>query len=110
MQTTSNFLPYPPQLHIYATFPGLFSPCLPQDSPEPTEGQPHLLVEGGDEPQVDVDAGAALLGADELQDVVVLHPGQAVDLVLVLPRLLVLQTQQHNPSYPPGTRGTRGWP
>lgn len=45
---------------------------------------------GGDEPQLQVQVVVPLLHADEVQDVVVLHAAHAVDLVLVLPRQLVL--------------------
>lgn len=45
---------------------------------------------GGDEPQLQVQVVVPLLHADEVEDVVVLHAAHAVDLILVLPRQLVL--------------------
>lgn len=45
---------------------------------------------GGDEPQLQVQVIGPLLHADEVEDVVVLHAAHTVDLVLVLPRQLVL--------------------
>lgn len=45
---------------------------------------------GGDEPELQVQVVVPLLHADEVEDVVVLHAAHAVDLVLVLPRQLVL--------------------
>lgn len=54
-------------------------------------GRTHLIVVGGDEPQLQVQVVVALLHADEVQDVVVLHAAHGVDLVLVLPRQLVLR-------------------
>ncbi len=45
---------------------------------------------GGDEPQLQVQVVVPLLHADEVEDVVVLHAAHAVDLVLILPRQLVL--------------------
>lgn len=45
---------------------------------------------GGDEPQLQVQVVVPLLHADKVEDVVVLHAAHAVDLVLVLPRQLVL--------------------
>ena len=56
------------------------------------QGEPYLLVVGGDQPQLDVHVGAPLLGAQEVEQVLVPHAAQVVDLVLVLPRLLVLRT------------------
>lgn len=46
---------------------------------------------GGDEPQLQVQVVAPLLHADKLEDVLVLHAARAVDLILVLPRQLVLR-------------------
>lgn len=40
---------------------------------------------GRDEPQLQVEVVVALLHADEVQDVLVLHATHGVDLVLVLP-------------------------
>lgn len=57
---------------------------------------------GGDEPQLHVQVAASLLGSDELQQVLVSHPAQGEDLVLVLPRLLVLNTERGQRS---GVRG-----
>ena len=54
----------------------------------------HLLMIGGDEPQLNVHVASSFLGPDELQHILVSHPVQAEDLVLVLPRLLVLRTHQ----------------
>lgn len=56
----------------------------------PVARQFHLVVVGGDEPQLQVQVVVPLLHADEVEDVVVLHAAHAVDLVLVLPGQLVL--------------------
>lgn len=45
---------------------------------------------GGDEPQLQVQVVVPLLRADKVEDVVVLHAAHAEDLILVLPRELVL--------------------
>lgn len=50
----------------------------------------HLVVVGGDEPQLQVQVVVPFLHADKVEDVVVLHAAHAVDLILVLPRQLVL--------------------
>lgn len=52
----------------------------------------HLLVVGGNEPQLHVRVASSFLSSDELQHILVSHPIQAEDLVLILPRLLVLST------------------
>ena len=52
-----------------------------------------LLVEGGDEPELGLQVVAALLGAHELQDVVVVELRQFEDLLFGQPRLLVLQRE-----------------
>jgi len=54
----------------------------------------YLFVVGGDEPQLQVQVVAPLLGADEVEDVVVLHAAHAEDLVLVLPRQFVLDGER----------------
>ena len=53
----------------------------------------HLLMVGGDEPQLHVHVASSLLCSDELQQVFMSHPVQVEDVVLVLPRLLVLNTK-----------------
>lgn len=55
------------------------------------QGEAHLVVEGCDEPQLRLQAGASLLSGNELQQVLVLHARRAEDLPLTLPRLLVLK-------------------
>lgn len=52
----------------------------------------YLVVVGGDEPQLQVQVVVPLLRTDKVEDVFVLHAAHAVDLVLVLPRQLVLDT------------------
>lgn len=54
----------------------------------------HLLVVGGDEPELHVHVASSFLGSDELQHILVSHPVQVEDLVLVLPRLLVLENRK----------------
>lgn len=54
---------------------------------------PYLVVVGGDEPQLQVQVVVALLHADKVEDVLVLHAAHAVDLVLILPRQPVLETR-----------------
>ena len=69
-------------------------------------GEAHLVVEGRDEPQLRLQAGAALLGGNKLQQVLMLHARRAEDLPLTLPRLLVLKRgAQLNPTAatPPGS-------
>lgn len=53
----------------------------------------YLLVVGGDEPELQFHASAPLLRPNELQQVIMFHPTQGIDLILILPRLLVLRTQ-----------------
>ena len=55
------------------------------------QGKAHLVVEGRDEPQLRLQAGASLLSGNELQQVLMLHARRAEDLPLTLPRLLVLK-------------------
>lgn len=50
----------------------------------------YLVVVCGNEPQLQVQVVVPLLHADKVEDVVVLHAAHAVDLILVLPRQLVL--------------------
>lgn len=57
----------------------------------------YLVVVGGDEPQLQVQVVVPLLHADEVEDVVVLHAAHAVDLILVLPRQLVLDESRDGP-------------
>lgn len=47
---------------------------------------------GSDEPQFHVQVASSPLCSDELQHVLMPHPLQSEDLILVLPRLLVLRT------------------
>lgn len=56
-------------------------------APSPTA---YLLVVGGDEPQLQVQVVVPLLHAYKVEDAVVLHAAHAVNLILVLPRQLVL--------------------
>lgn len=55
---------------------------------------PYLVVVGGDEPQLQVQVVVPLLHADKVEDVVVFHAAHAVDLILVLPRQLVLHEER----------------
>lgn len=68
---------------------------------------------GGDEPQLQVQVVVPLLHADEVEDVVVLHAAHAVDLVLVLPRQLVLdesrETFSGNANMAGRERGAEIW-
>lgn len=57
-------------------------------------GQRYLVVVGGDEPQLQVQVVVPLLCADKVEDVVVLHAAHAEDLILVLPRELVLERRR----------------
>lgn len=54
----------------------------------------HLLVVGRDEPQLHVHVASPFLSSNEVQHVLVSHPVQVENLILVLPRLFVLTTQQ----------------
>lgn len=45
----------------------------------------YVVVIGCDEPEVYVHVVASLLHADKVEQVLVFHPSQAVDLILVLP-------------------------
>lgn len=51
----------------------------------------YIVMVGGDEPQLQVQVVVPLLHADEMEDIFMLHATHAVNLVLVLPRKLVLQ-------------------
>lgn len=54
----------------------------------------HLVVVGGDEPQLQVQVVVPLLHADEVKDVFMFHAVYTVDLILILPRQLVLNESE----------------
>lgn len=54
----------------------------------------HLVVVGGDEPQFQVQVVVPLLHADEVKEVFMFHAVQTVDLILILPRQLVLNDSE----------------
>lgn len=51
----------------------------------------YLFVVSSNEPQLRVQIGSSFLCADELQDVLVPHARKVIDLILILPRLLILR-------------------
>lgn len=54
----------------------------------------YLVMVSSNEPKLQLCVAASLLCSDELQQVFMLHPTQAVDLVLGLPRLTFLKTNR----------------